>query len=48
MNMILRANQDASQYEFPENILSDLRQEFRDVYQFVQSRFPDAPLEYHL
>ena len=44
----LRANQDASQYEFPENILSDLRQEFRDVYQFVQSRFPDAPLEYHL
>lgn len=44
----LRANQDTSQYEFPENIRRDLRQEFRDVYQFIQSRFPDAPPEYHL
>ena len=44
----LRANQDTSQYEFPENILGDLRQEFQDVYQFIQSRFPDAPPEYHL
>ena len=44
----LRANQDISQYEFPGNILGNLRQEFRDVYQFIQSRFPDAPPEYHL
>lgn len=42
----LRANQDTSQYEFPEHILGDLRREFRDVYQFIQSRFPDAPPEY--